>query len=94
MKIVKHSVKHGVATIVVQIPAAGRLTLHGTGLKTVQKSAPKAERVTLTTTLTRASAAALKKHKRHHRAMKVQLTASFAPTGAASSSASATLSFR
>lgn len=85
VKILSRKVKGKRATLVVQVPAAGRLTLSGNGVKKVSREAAKAERITLSTTLTRARSASL--HKHHRKQATITLTAAFAPVGAAASKA-------
>jgi hypothetical protein len=90
LKILSHHVKGKKATVVVEVPAAGKLTLSGKGVHSLSRETAKAERVTLHTTLSRAGAASARKH--HHK-LKVPLKVSFKPTAGAASSAAATLAF-
>ncbi|HEX3911343.1 MAG TPA: hypothetical protein VHW67_11665 [Solirubrobacteraceae bacterium] len=89
LKILSHNVKKGVATIVVQLPAVGKVTLAGRGVRTVKGRIAKAGRLTLRTHLTKAKRAA----RGRHRATSVKLTASFAQTGGPGSSANVTVRF-
>jgi hypothetical protein len=89
IKILSHRVRHGVATIVVQVPAAGRVVLTGAGLRAAQTQADKAGRLTLHTRLTRAARA---KHGKRH-ARSVRLTAFFRQVGGPSSQANVTVRF-
>jgi hypothetical protein len=91
VKIVSHKVSGNKATLVVQVPSAGKLTLSGSGFKKVTQEAAKAERVTIHTTLTKARAASLRKHRRK---TKIKLTSTFVPVSGHSSAASATVSVR
>jgi len=92
VRILSRKVKGKRATIVVQVPAAGRLTLSGNGIKKVSREAAKAERMTLSTTLTPARSASLRKHRRKQTT--VTLTAAFAPVGAAASKATTRVALR
>jgi hypothetical protein len=91
VKIISHKVKGSKATFVVQVPSAGKLTLSGSGFKKVTKEASKAERMTVQTTLTKARAASLRKHRKK---TAVKLTSTFVPVSGHSSSASASVSVR
>lgn len=90
IKIISHKVKGDVATIVVQVPAAGKVTLTGGGVKSDTRKPGKAERVTLKVKLSKAGTASLRRH--NHR-LKVKLKAAFKPTKGTSSSAAATVTF-
>jgi hypothetical protein len=91
IKVVKHSVKGKTVTLVVQVPAPGKVSLGGKGIKTIQREAAKAERLTLRTTLTKASSSSLRKH--HHRKLKVKLKAGYKMAGGPASSATVTVTF-
>jgi hypothetical protein len=90
VKILGRKVKGDTVTLVVQVPAPGRLSLTGRGVRTVSEQTDKAERLTLRTTLTKADAASLRKHK--HR-ITVKLKASFTRVDGPSSSAATTAAF-
>jgi len=75
--VVKHSVKGKTATIVVSVPAAGKLVASAKGLSKASKSATKATTLTVKLTLTKGEAAFLSKHKGRKLKAKVKLT--FAP---------------
>ncbi len=90
IKILSHRVRGGTVTLVIQVPAAGELALSGKGVKSVRRKTAKAERLTLATTLTKASAASL---RRHPHKLRVKLTASFGIAGVGGSSAKLTVSF-
>jgi hypothetical protein len=79
-----------VATIVLQVPAAGTLRLSGRGVRSTSAHLRHSGRVTLTATLSRARMAAL---RRGHRRLKVHLEATFKPTAGASSRVTATVPF-
>lgn len=88
--IVSHKVKGSVATILIKVPAAGKLTLSGKGVTTETRKAGKAERITLRVKLSKAGSASLRKHRRR---LKVTLTASFKATVGTASSAKTTVLF-
>jgi hypothetical protein len=90
VKILSHKVKGDAATLVVQVPAAGRLVLTGKGARSVREQSDGAERLTLRIVLTRVAAASLRKH-RH--GLKVRLEVSFRQVNGASSSALTTVGF-
>jgi hypothetical protein len=92
VKIISDKVKGNKATLVVQVPSAGRLTLSGNGFEKVTQETSKAERMTVHTTLTKARAASLRKH--HRRKTSIKLTSTFVPVSGHSSAASATVSVR
>jgi hypothetical protein len=92
LKVLRHSFKGHRATIVVQVPAAGVLTLSGKRLHAVRHETAKAERVTLHPSLTRAGAASVRKS--HHHGLKVPIKVSFKPVSGASSSATVPLTYR
>jgi hypothetical protein len=91
VKITAHKVKGHVATITVQAPAAGKVTLSGTGLTSVSKTVKKAGKLTLKVGLSKAGVSSL---GRHHGKLKVKLNAAFKPATASSSSVSTTVTFR
>lgn len=82
--------KGALATLVLQVPAAGQLTLRGRGLKSKTVRVAKAKRVTLTVKLSRAATASL---RRRRQPLKRKLVASFTSTTRASSSTAVTLTF-
>ena len=92
LKVLSHSFRKHRATIVVQVPSAGALTLSGKKLKAVHREAAKAERITLHPVLTRAGASSLR--RRHHRSLKVPIKVSFKPVSGAGSSATVPLVYR
>jgi hypothetical protein len=90
IKILSHKVRGKVVTIVVQVPAAGKVTLSGGHLTSASRRAGASERLTLKGNLTRAGTASLRKHRNR---LKVALKASFKPASGASSSATVTVTF-
>ncbi|MGA9874691.1 MAG: hypothetical protein WBQ21_02685 [Solirubrobacteraceae bacterium] len=90
VKILSHKVRNGLATIVVQVPAAGKLTLSGKGVKTSVRKVAGLKRVTFQVRLTKARAASLRKHPRR---LRVKLVAAFKATAGQGSSATATVTF-
>jgi hypothetical protein len=89
VRVLSHRVKGRVATIVLQVPAAGTVSIAGRDVRTAGKQAAKAERLTLKVDLAKAAVATL---RRRHR-MEVELKASFKPTTGAGSSATVTVTF-
>jgi hypothetical protein len=92
VSVLSHRVRGHLATIVLRVPAAGTVTLAGRGLRTIHRQASKAERLTLSASLAKATAASLRRG-RHHR-LPVRLEVSFKPTSGSSSSAAVTVIFR
>jgi len=72
--VVKHSVKGKTATIVVSVPAAGKLVATAKGLSKATKSSNGASTLTVKLTLTKGEAAFLGKHKGRKLKAKVKLT--------------------
>lgn len=91
LKILSHSVHGNRATLVVQVPSAGRLRPSGAGFAKVAREAAKAERVTVQTTLTKSRAASLRKHRRK---TTIKLTGTFVPVSGAHSAASTSVTVR
>ena len=91
VRILRHSVRGHVATIVLQLPAAGRVALSGRGVRTARGHAAKAQRLTLRVPLSKAALAAL--HRGGHHRVRVELEASFKPTAGAGSTASVVVTF-
>jgi hypothetical protein len=90
LTILSHRVKGGVATIVIRVPAAGKVAVTGRDVRSAVRHAAKVERLTLRVSLSSAAAAALRRG--HHR-LRVKLKASFEPTVGAGSSTTITVSF-
>jgi hypothetical protein len=88
IKILRRKVRGDAVTLVVWVPAAGRLTVAGKGWKSASRETGKAERVALRAVLTRAGVASL--HRHHHR-LKVKLEVSFKPARGPGSSATTTV---
>lgn len=91
VKILSHRVKGRQATIVVQVPSAGKLALGGKGVRTVHQESAKAERVTLKAVLTKAGSASLRKHHHH---LEVTIKVGFKQTGGPSSAATVAVAFK
>lgn len=91
VKVVSHSVRGGVATIVISVPSAGTLTLRNGDIQRTTRKIAHAGRVSIRVRLSRAGAAAV---RRHHRRLQLRVSVSFAPTHGARSSASAALLFK
>jgi hypothetical protein len=91
LKVLSHSVKGANATIVVEVPSAGKLSAGGKGVRSISRETAKAERVTLHPALTRADTSSLRRHR--HRELKVPVKVSFKQTGGPSSTASVPLLF-
>jgi hypothetical protein len=89
VKILEHKLRGDVLTLLVQAPAAGRLTIAGKDLRSVSRQTDKAERVTLHAVLTKAALASLRRYRRHTR---LTLDAYFAGVDGQSSKAGATVS--
>jgi hypothetical protein len=90
IKIISHRVRGKVLTLVVQVPAAGSITLGGNGIRPVHRETARAKRITLRTVLTKAGAALLRKY--HHR-LQVKLRTSFKAADGSSSSTAVTVTF-
>jgi hypothetical protein len=90
IKILSHRAKGASVTIVLELPAAGRLTVHGSNLASVSRTATRAERLTLRVGASKAGAASL--HKRH--LLKVKLQAFFRPARGTPSSATLAVALR
>ncbi len=90
IRILSHRVKGRVATVVVQTPTAGKLTLGGNHVRSSSALPGRAERVTLRVTLAKATATSL--HRRHKH-LAVKLKATFKPIRGTGSSAAVTVTF-
>jgi hypothetical protein len=88
VRIVGHKVKGHRVILVVQVPAAGTLTVSGAGVRSLVQQVSRGERVTLRMALSKAGTASLRKH-RH--GLTIKLETSFVPVGGASSSAATTV---
>jgi hypothetical protein len=87
LKILSHKVRGATVTLALQIPAAGKLTVRGPGVRSYRHTIARAEHVTIKLTASSAGAAAL---RRHHR-LTVRLRASFRAASGASSTATVTV---
>lgn len=90
VKVLSRRVHGNTATIVLQVPSAGSLTVSGGGVKKVIEQTAKSERVTVKTTLTKAGVAS---RRRHRSGVSVKLTVTFKPVSGAASAASTTAHF-
>ncbi len=90
LRILSWRVRGHAVTLLVQVPAAGKLALSGRGLRSQHAQASRAERMKLRTSLTRAGVASLRGHGRH---VRTTLRLSFAPVNGRSSSTSAAVVF-
>jgi hypothetical protein len=88
VKILARRVRRDSITLVLQVPAAGKLTVSGKGMKSQSRQADRGERLTVSTVLTKAAAASL--HQRHRR-LKIKLEVSFTPVDGVGSKASTTV---
>ncbi|HSZ14161.1 MAG TPA: hypothetical protein VK790_09005 [Solirubrobacteraceae bacterium] len=91
LRVVSRRVRGDVVTVVVQVPAAGRLVLAGSGVKRVSEQLDRPELVTLHTAVTKTELASLRAHRRR---VSVTLHAAFTAVGGSSSAASTTVSLR
>jgi hypothetical protein len=92
VRILSHRVRGHVATLVLQVPSAGRVLLAGVGVRSVGVHAAKAGRLTLRVSLSKAVVASLRRSRRSHR-LAVKLTASFKPAAGSGSSATVAVTF-
>ena len=90
IEIVGHRVRGTMATITIQVPAAGRLTIAGGGVRSSTRTIRGARRVTLKVALTRAGTASLHRHRGR---LKIRLKASFKPTSGTGSTTAVTVTF-
>jgi hypothetical protein len=89
--VLSHRVRGRVATVVLRTPGAGRVTLTGRGVRSSSAQAAGAQRLTLRVSLSKASAASLRRGARHR--LQVKLKVSFKPTNGSSSSATVSATF-
>jgi hypothetical protein len=90
LKILSRKVKGDVVTLVVQVPAAGKLLVSGRGVKKLSRQVKKAQRLTLRVVATKAEASSLHKHRRR---VSLELEASFTPVSGPSSATSTKVAF-
>jgi hypothetical protein len=88
IRILSHRLRGKRLTLVLQVPAAGKIAVRGKGVRSMNKRAIKAERFTLHLTLTGVGKTSV---SRHHRKQRVKLTASFRAVGGSSSSVALTV---
>ncbi len=91
LRLVRHSVKHARATLVIEAPSAGWLTVSGKGVHQIRRETAKAEQLTVRPVLTRAGSASLRKH---HRRLKVPLKVSFRSVSGSTSTLTVPLTYR
>lgn len=91
IRIISHRVKGHVATLELDVPAAGSVKVTGPGVRAARRTLGKAGRVTIHVALSRAGTARLRGHRG---AMSVRLKASFKPRSGASSTATTKIGFR
>jgi hypothetical protein len=91
IKLLSAKTKGALATLALQAPAAGRLTLRGNGVTSSSRTVARAQRVTVNVRLSKAGVASL---RHRHGRLKVKLQLSFKTTAGASSSTTTTLSFK
>jgi hypothetical protein len=87
VKIVSHTAKGSILSVNLSLPAAGTLTVSGSGLVTVHHSLTRAGVYKLTLTLTSKSKATLRKHKHLKLSVHVSFKASAGPSSTAALSA-------
>ena len=86
VEIVGHRTRGATLTWIVRVPAPGKLTVAGHGVKSAHRTLAHAGRFSVTLSTTRAAAASLHSHRR----VRLSLRASFAPTLGAPSVATST----
>jgi uncharacterized membrane protein YgcG len=90
VSILSHRVRGHIATITLRVPSAGTATVAGKGVHGVSRQAARSERLTLQVSLSKATSASLRHHRRR---LAVKLEVSFHPTAGSGSSATATVVF-
>jgi hypothetical protein len=91
VKVVSAKVKGATASLTVRAPAAGSLTVSGSGLKQAHMTLKRAGNATVTVGPTTAGLASL---HHHHNKLRIEVRVSFTSSKGPSSSASTTLTFR
>lgn len=91
LRVISHKVKRLSATIVLEVPSAGKLTATGRGASSISRETEQAERVTLHPSLTKASTSSLRKHR--HKKVTVPLKIAFKQVGGATSTVTVSLAF-
>jgi hypothetical protein len=92
LKLVSRRVKGSAVTLVLQVPAAGRLHVGASGMRSITRTLPRAGRVTVRIGLTKTRAAQWRRHGR--RRLNVTLKASFVAVGGAKSSVATRVALR
>jgi hypothetical protein len=92
LKLVSRRVKGSAVTLVLQVPAAGRLHVGARGMRSITRTLPRAGRVTVRIGLTKTRAAQWRRHGR--RRLNVTLKASFVAVGGAKSSVATRVALR
>jgi hypothetical protein len=92
LKLLSRRVKGRVATLVLAVPSSGRLSIAGSGARSVARELSRSQRVTVRVALTKARAAWLRRHPRSK--VVVALHASFAPVSGARSAVATRVSLR
>jgi hypothetical protein len=92
LKLVSRRVKGSAVTLVLQVPAAGRLHVGARGMRSITRTLPRAGRVTVRIGLTKTRAAQWRRHGR--RRLNVTLKASFVAVGGAKSSLATRVALR
>jgi hypothetical protein len=90
--ILNHKVNGDIATIVLRVPAAGRVRLSGRDMKSNVRNVLRAQRLVLKMKLAKAGIASLR--HRHERSLKVRLKAAFAPVHGTHATSGTVLTFR
>jgi hypothetical protein len=90
VKILSHRINGASVTIVLELPAAGRLTVRGSNLAGISRTATRAGRLSIRVTTSKAGATSLR--KRH--LLKVKLQVSFMPARGTPSSAALAVALR
>ncbi len=90
LRVISHKVKHANATIVLEVPGAGRLAAGGRGIHSISRETAQAERVTIHPSLTRAGSSSLRKH---HRRLKVPVKVTFRQVGGPTSTVTVPLTY-
>jgi hypothetical protein len=92
LKLVSRRVKGSAVTLVLQVPAAGRLHVGARGMRSITRTLPRAGRVTVRIGLTKTRAAQWRRHGR--RRLNVTPKASFVAVGGAKSSLATRVALR
>jgi hypothetical protein len=90
LKLTSHNVKGKTLTVGVNVPAKGRISLSGPGLKSAKRTVPKGGTFTLRTTLTAKASKAFQQRRK----LRIKVRAGYTPSSGSSSSTTATVTFR